>query len=107
MLCSERIRDGQLPIIECDNQQTIRLINLNIPRIETALKHIDVHNCWARQAYQEGSFEVQYTPTAQMLADGLTKALRAQEFETFVRQLGLIDIRSLIALQDESDLEDN
>jgi len=58
--------------------------------IKTALKHIDVHNCWARQAYQEGSFEVNYTPTAQMLAVGLTKALPAQKFETFVRQLGLV-----------------
>jgi hypothetical protein len=98
---------GQLPIIECDNQQTIRLITLDIPMIKTALKHIDVHNCWARQAYQEGSFEVNYTPTAQMLAVGLTKALPAQKFETFVRQLGLVDIRSLIELQETSDFEDN
>ncbi|KAL5600706.1 hypothetical protein FOVSG1_008518 [Fusarium oxysporum f. sp. vasinfectum] len=98
---------GQLPIIECDNQQTIRLITLDIPRIKTALKHIDVHNCWARQAYQEESFEVNYTPTAQMPADGLTKALPAQKFETFVRQPDLVDIRRLIELQDTSDFENN
>ncbi|EGU74010.1 hypothetical protein FOXB_15479 [Fusarium oxysporum f. sp. conglutinans Fo5176] len=97
----------QLPIIEYGNEQTIRLILLDAPRIKTAIKHIDVHNCWARQAYQGGSSEVQFTPTAQMVADGLIKALSARKFQTFNRQLGLTDIRSLIELQDKSDLEDN
>ncbi|KAG6999951.1 Copia protein [Fusarium oxysporum f. sp. conglutinans] len=97
----------QLPIIEYGNEQTIRLILLDAPRIKTAIKHIDVHNCWARQAYQGGSSDVQFTPTAQMVADGLTKALSARKFQTFNRQLGLTDIRSLIELQDKSDVEDN
>ncbi|KND86466.1 Copia protein [Tolypocladium ophioglossoides CBS 100239] len=88
------------PVIECDNKQTIRLVNLDSPRIKTALKHVDVHNCWARQAYQEGHFKVTYT--AEMLADGLTKALPGQRFDQFVKQLGLVDIRHLVeAPQDE------
>lgn len=83
-------------VIECDNKQTIRLVNLDSPRIKTALKHVDVHNCWARQAYQEGHFKVTYTPTAEMLADGLTKALPRQRFDQFVKQLGLVDVRHLV-----------
>ncbi|KAJ0126164.1 Uncharacterized protein HZ326_30728, partial [Fusarium oxysporum f. sp. albedinis] len=53
-----------LPTIECDNQQTIRLISLETPRLKTALKHVDIHNCWARQAFKQGHFKIQYTPTA-------------------------------------------
>jgi len=92
--------------IECDNQQTIRLISLETPRLKTALKHVDVHNCWARQAFQQGHFKIQYTPTAQMLADGLTKTLPGQRFDQFVKQLGLVDITPLIEeARDNSDPE--
>lgn len=96
--------DQQL-VIQYDNQQTIRLITLQMPRIRTALRHIDIHSCWARQSYLNGLFQVIYTKTAEMLADGLTKPLPGQKFELFVRQLGLIDIRSLIEAQIETDDE--
>jgi hypothetical protein len=93
----------RIPTIECDNLQTIRLITSEIPRIKTALKHVDIHSCWARQTYLEGKFKVKYTPTAEMLADGLTKALPGQKFEAFVKQLGLIDIKGLLRTEEEPD----
>ncbi|QUC22530.1 uncharacterized protein UV8b_06771 [Ustilaginoidea virens] len=37
--------------IECDNLQAIRLVTTTMPRINTALKHVDIHNSWLRQAY--------------------------------------------------------
>ena len=83
-------------VIECDNQQTIRLIKPDQPRIKTQLRHIDIHNCWARQAYQQGQFQVAYTPTAEMVVDGLTKILPGQKFQKFVEQLGLVDIYSIL-----------
>ncbi|KAM4062460.1 hypothetical protein HRG_013638 [Hirsutella rhossiliensis] len=33
-----------------------------------------------------------------MIADGLTKALPGQKFATFVKQLGLIDISTLLGI---------
>jgi hypothetical protein len=90
-------------VIECDNQQTIRLIKPDQPRIKTQLKHVDVHNCWARQAYQQGQFQIAYTPTAEMVADGLTKILPGQKFQKFVEQLALVDIRSVLEEQEGSD----
>ncbi|KJZ69618.1 hypothetical protein HIM_10981 [Hirsutella minnesotensis 3608] len=84
------------PTIQCDNLQTIRLINSDLPRLRTALRHVDIHSCWARQAYQDGLFRIEYTPTSEMLADGLTKLLPGQKLKHFVQQLGLVDIRSLI-----------
>lgn len=89
--------------IGCDNQQTILLVMANLPRLKTQLKHIDVHNCWARQAYQRNQFQVSYTPTKEMVADGLTKVLPDQKFKQFVEQLALVDIQSVLETQTESD----
>jgi hypothetical protein len=44
-------------------------------------------------------------PTAANLADGLTKALPGQKFSQFVKQLGLIDIFSIIERDEKSDIE--
>jgi hypothetical protein len=87
-------RDVRLQLNEdltiwCDNKQTIRLVNEDMMRIQTALRHVDIHHCWARQEAKKGSFEVKYLPTNEMPADGLTKALDRGKFERFVAQLGL------------------
>ena len=90
-------RDVRLQLNEdltiwCDNKQTIRLVNEDMMRIQTALRHVDIHNCWVRQETKKGSFEVKYLPTNQMPADGLTKALDKGKFKQFVAQLGLTPI---------------
>jgi Reverse transcriptase (RNA-dependent DNA polymerase) len=87
-------RDVRLQLNEdltiwCDNKQTIRLVSGDMMRIQTALRHVDIHHCWARQEAKKGSFEVKYLPTNEMPADGLTKALDRGKFERFVAQLGL------------------
>ncbi len=45
-------------VIWCDNQQTIRFVTADIPRLRTALRHVDIHNAWARQEVQKGTFKV-------------------------------------------------
>lgn len=39
-------------VISIDNQQTIRLIKSETPKLVTKLKHIDIHQQWIRQEYQ-------------------------------------------------------
>jgi len=85
-LDSSRIR------IQCDNTQTIRLITEEIATLKTQLRHVDIHNHWLRQEVMEDRIEVVYTPSARLMADGLTKALQGPKFEEFVRQIGLVDI---------------
>ena len=69
--------------IECDNLQTIRLVTSEISRLRTSLRHVDIHNHWLRQEVSRGSLAVSYTPSAKMLADGLTKALVSATFDAF------------------------
>jgi hypothetical protein len=85
-LDDERIR------IQCDNQQTIRLVTKDIGKLQTKLRHVDIHNHWLRQEAQRKRIQVEYRQTADMIADGLTKAMNHGQFQKFVKQIGLTDI---------------
>jgi hypothetical protein len=82
--------------VECDNLQTLRLVTREGARLTTKLRHVDIHNHWLRQEVQEGRLQVYYTPTKEMIADGLTKALSGPKHAEFVRQMGLVDIETRI-----------
>lgn len=79
-------------ILYCDNQQTIRLLSNETPRLHTKLKHVDIHQCWLRQEVQAGNIKVEWVETNDMIADGLTKLLPPQKHQAFVRQMNLVNI---------------
>jgi hypothetical protein len=76
--------------------QTIRLVTKDGVKLNTKLRHVDIHHHWLRQEVQEGRIQIDWTPTALMTADGLTKALPRQKHEGFVRQPNLINIEDRI-----------
>lgn len=90
--------------IQCDNLQTIKLVTKELGQLNTRLRHVDVHRHWLRQEVQNGTVVVEYTPTEEMLADGLTKALPREAHESFVKQLRLVDVTS--QLDKKRGLED-
>ena len=65
--------------IQCDNTQTIRLINEEVSRLQTKLRHVDIHNHWLRQEVSRRSIRVVYVQSDNMLANGFTKALPANK----------------------------
>jgi hypothetical protein len=93
--------------VYCDNQQTIRLVVGQNERITTKLRHVDIHNMWLRQEYGTGRFVVEYLPTADMPADGLTKPFPRQKFEHFRNMLGLVDIRDRLEADGGMDIDDD
>ncbi len=52
-------------------------------------KHLDVwyHYIWKKE--EDGTIAIDYLPTKEMLADGLTKALTPTKMKIFIKQLGL------------------
>ena len=74
----------------CDNQQTLRLLLGDNPQLTTKAKHVDIHHLWLRQEVQEGNIKIDWVPTKDMPADGLTKLLPKQEHAKFIRSCGLI-----------------
>ena len=83
-------------VIHCDNKQTLGLMQTETPRLSTRLRHIDVHSCWLRQEIQEKRVTASWIPTADMPADGLTKALPIQKHQNFIKLLNMADISTLM-----------
>ena len=101
--------------IQCDNKQTIRLVNADIALLQTKLRHVDIHNHWLRQEAARKRIQVVYTPTDDMIADGLTKTLPFDSHQRFVRHVGLVDIQQRLeerklcelSIEDLERLEDS
>jgi hypothetical protein len=89
---------GHETAIQCDNKQTLRLLTENTPKLSTKLRHVDIYNHWLRQEIQHQRLKVTWTPSAKIVADGLTKALPFQRHEIFVQQLNLVDIRDRVKM---------
>ena len=67
-----------------------------IARLQTKLRHVDIHNHWLRQEVRDGRITVQHVSTKNMIANGLTKALSKGEFNEFLRQVNMVDITNRI-----------
>ena len=63
------------PTLYCDNMQTLRVLKSAAARAKTALRHVDIHQCWIRQEYERGNLKCEWVETSKMPADGLTKIL--------------------------------
>ena len=68
--------------IECDNRQTIRLLTESA-KLQTKLRHVDIHSHWLRQEVQRGSITLTWQESKKLMADGLTKALLRGPFDRF------------------------
>ena len=83
--------------IECDNEQTIRLLVNESMKLQTKLRHVDIHSHWLRQEVQRKSIHIHWVLTKEMVADGLTKALSSANYKTFIGMTGIEDQRDLLA----------
>jgi hypothetical protein len=86
-----RLKFDKEPAMYCDNRQTLRIIKKEAAKLDTKLRHVDIHQHWLRQEYEEGRIKFDWLPTKDMPADGLTKLLPPYKHEAFVRQLNLQD----------------
>lgn len=84
------------PVIHCDNRQTIRLLEMETPKLVTKLRHVDIHQSWLREQVQQGIITVRWIDTNTMPADGMTKILTAQQHRHFMSLLNMKDVESLI-----------
>jgi hypothetical protein len=76
----------------CDNKQTIRLLTASTAQFNTKLRHVDIKHHWLREKVQNGEITINWTATADMPADGLTKPLSAQNHRKLLKHLSLVDI---------------
>ncbi len=79
--------DTNSTTILADNQAAIKMGSnpVNHPRA----KHIDTSYHYVRNKVEEGAIKLEYIPTDQMVADGLTKPLESGKFLRFRSVMGL------------------
>jgi hypothetical protein len=70
-----------------DNQSSLALAEN--PEFHQRTKHIDIKYHFIRQQVEKGTIHLSYIPTADMVADGMTKPLTAVKHARFIQQLGL------------------
>lgn len=87
MLSQLNFNDVAATIIYCDNQGAMALAKN--PQFHARTKHIDIQYHFSREKVSEGKVDLRYIPTAEQVADGLTKALCKDKFIEFRRALGL------------------
>ena len=59
------------------------------PEFHARSKHIDVQYHYVRELKEAGTVEVEYVTTDRMVADCLTKPLKAQRFKDNLKMMGL------------------
>ena len=67
------------------------ILNKSMPLLTTKLRHIDIHQHWLRERVQAGDLGIEWVPTSDIVADGLTKPLNTVRHKNFVGLLGLTD----------------
>ena len=79
----------KLQIIFANNQGAIKL--LENPRFYNWSKHIDIKYHFIREACQQGLIKLVYIPTADIVADILTKSLPREKHEKHMRGMGMCE----------------
>ena len=78
---------GNQNIIYCDNQSAIALAHN--PEHHARTKHIDIQYHFVRNCVEDGTTRLEYRPTEDMVADGLTKALGPERHRKLARMMGM------------------
>lgn len=80
-------------VILCDNQGAIALAKN--PTNHKGSKHIETQHHFVREKVERGEVQLEYIPTDEMVADGLTKPLGKERFSRFRKALGLKKITDI------------
>ena len=78
---------GPTVILE-DNQSSIAMARN--PQFHGRAKHIDIKHHFVRERVSDGSIELKYCPTNEMVADILTKGLAHQQFSFLREKAGIV-----------------
>ena len=86
-------------IIWCDNKQTIRLVAQELQRLRTALRYVDVHQCWVRQEVQRGTFALRSPARPNPIAMSVVKLLGVEGNKLSVVGLDCLDGTPLLDIK--------
>jgi Reverse transcriptase (RNA-dependent DNA polymerase) len=74
-------------LIYCDNQSAIALAHN--PQHHARTKHVDIQYHFVRNCVEDGTTRLEYCPTEDMVADGLTKTLGPERHRKLAKMMGM------------------
>jgi hypothetical protein len=89
-----RVLVANANVLYGDNQGSIALANN--PEYHARTKHIDIQYHFIRECVQSGKIDLQYCPTNDMLADGMTKPMARDRHEDLLKRMGMERITQVI-----------
>ena len=81
-------------LVHADNTRAITLAQN--PTQSVRSRHIDFQYHFTREKVADGTITIEYVPTDDMIADGLTKPLAPPKFSRFRQQLGMVSLAELM-----------
>jgi hypothetical protein len=84
-------------VIYTDSQSAIALANN--PEYHARMKHIDIQYHFIRDCVEDRKLKLEYCPTEDIIADGLTKALGPEKHRRLARMMGMGISKDDIMLQ--------
>jgi len=82
-------KGAELPTTELLSDNTAAIAIAREARFHGRSRHIGTQFHFVRERVEDGTFEITHVPTADMLADGLTKPLTRQPHETMLARFSL------------------
>jgi len=80
-------KDLTTTILYGDNQGAIALAKN--PQFHARSKHINIQHHYVREKVEDNTIRLEYIPTEEQVANGLTKALGKDKFDKFRLALGV------------------
>jgi RAB protein geranylgeranyltransferase component A len=82
------LQADQPTLLYGDNQGSLALAEN--PEFHQRTKHIEVQWHYIKEQVEQAKIRLSFLPTAQMAADGLTKALTTSKFQSFLKLINLV-----------------
>ena len=89
MMESFGLKDLNPTILQSDNMGAIHLTSKSVFHGRT--KHVEIQYHWIREIVDQGKVVIKHCPTADMVADLLTKPLGKAQFQQLQINLGMIN----------------
>src|SRR5580692_13069273 len=80
----------KIPMIGTDSLNALHAAES--PQENMSTRHVDIRYKWVKEGVQRGELTLSWVETANMKADGLTKALNPTKQAHFVKTIGLSEI---------------
>lgn len=89
------------PVVWCDNTSTVSIAEN--PTHHARIKHVEIDHHFVREKVLDGTLQVNFVPSAEQVADVLTKPIAPKQFESFRQALRVLKQDSVLSCSNEKE----